>query len=289
MCAFFGNRYGNLTKSEETPLDPGEKYLRDFKTTEEELTVLLKDVSKVCRGDGDFRFPSISFIAYIDNETGEVIQDRGMLCWVIPNFSGDYIHEFEDYGICRVLVRRCRPDAVNYAGHPYKNRYHLVKILEKEVAEPRLETSRREYLKPVVIEDEAGTFNLDRRYNFFEGQIDWLGSSQKICLDKDPDGDTAENAFRTLRLFLSDVEKWDRSLRDYAARQLTDLANDWRQEDVPQITEQEFARRIGTPSIHINERGGFEAEYEDDDMFYGHWIVVYGDENGELKRANIEG
>lgn len=289
MYTLFGNRYSNITRAEGTTPDPAEKYLRDFETTEEEMTVLLKDFSKVCRADGDFRFPSISFIAYIDNETGEAIQEKGMLCWVIPHFSGDFIHEFEDYGICRVLVRKCRPDAVNYAGHPYKNRYHIVKIVEKDVAEPQLEAIRSEYLKPVVIEDESGTFYLNRKYNYFEGRINWLSSSQKICLYKDQNSDTAEKALRTLRLFLADVEKWDRTLRNYAARQLTELANDWRQEDAPEITQQEFAKRIGTPKIRIDEKGCFEAEYTDDDMFYGHWVMIYGNENGELEEATIEG
>lgn len=42
-------------------------------------------------------------------------------------------------------------------------------------------------------------------------------------------------------------------------------------------------------NFRIDEKGGFEAEYDDDDMFYGHWIVVYGDADGELKDVNIEG
>lgn len=41
--------------------------------------------------------------------------------------------------------------------------------------------------------------------------------------------------------------------------------------------------------MEINDEGGFEAEYGDDDMFGGHWVVVYGDQDGTLKEARIEG
>lgn len=289
MCSIFGEVSKSRTKSEEEKIDPVNKYLREFEASVEEITVLLKDASKIGLQNGDILFPGIHFIAYIDNKSGEVVQEKGTLDWVIPNFSGDYIFPFEDYDICRVLVRKCRPDVLNPGGKPYKNRYHVVELLRKNVAEPRLEAIRKKYLTPVSIEDSAGTFRLDRKYNWFEGQIDWQGSPRKILLDKDSNSDTADRALQTLHLFLEDVEKWDQNLRDYAARQLTELANDWRQENIPMITQKAFAKRIGLPEFWIHKDGSFEVEYEDDNMFYGHWVVVYGDANGELKEATIEG
>ena len=289
MCAMFGNRNKTENKAG-TELNPAEKFLQEFDTTEEEITVLLKDFSKGGMVKGDFLFPIIWFIAYIDNKSGEVVQEKGTLCWVIPHSSKNYIHKFKDYDICRVLVRKSRPDVMNLAGKPYNHhRYHIVRIIKRNVAEPRLEAIRKKYLTPVSIEDRAGTFCLNRKYEWFEGPIDWLGTPLEITLDKDSDSDAAEKALSTLHLFLDDAEKWDKILRDYAARQLTALANDWQQEDTPEITEEEFSKRIGAPTFHIDNEGGFEATYEDDDMFYGHWVVVYGDKDGTLKDATIEG
>ena len=289
MCAMFGNRNKTADRSG-AELNPAEKYLQEFETTEEEMTVLLKDFSKGGMVKGDFLFPIIWFIAYIDNKSGEVVQEKGTLCWVVPYPSKNYIHEFKDYEICRVLVRKNRPDVLNLAGKPYDHRrYHIVKIIKRNMAEPRLEAIREKYLTPVSIEDRAGTFCLNRKYEWFEGPIDWLGTPMEIILDKDSDSDTAEKALQTLHLFLDDAEKWDKILRDYAAQQLTELANDWRQEDDPEITEEEFSKRIGAPKFHIDDKGDFEAEYEDDDMFYGHWVVVYGDKDGTLEEAKIEG
>lgn len=147
-----------------------------------------------------------------------------------------------------------------------------------------------EKMKPVFIRDSLGEFKLDRRYGWFEGQISWLGNTEDVTLNKDEDTDTAEQALRTLHMLMSDPEKWDRKLREYAAGELTELANDWREEDeTPEITKEEFAERIGSPSFTINNTGDFEAVYNDDDMFAGHWIVVYGTAGAELTEANIEG
>lgn len=289
MFAMFGKRNKKENKAG-AELNPAEKFLQEFDTTEEEMTILVKDFSKGGVIEGDYCFANIWFIAYIDNKSGEVVQEKGTLYWVMPKSSKNYIHKFKDYEICRVLVRKCRPDVMTLAGKPWPHpRYYIVKILKQNVAEPRLEAIREKYLAPVSIEDRAGTFCLKRKYDCFEGQIDWLGIPQEVTLDKDSDSDTAEKALRTLHLFLDDAEKWDKILRDYAAQQLTELANDWRQEDDPEITEEEFSKRIGIPKFHINDEGGFEAEYEDDDMFGGHWVVVYGDEDGTLKEAKIEG
>ena len=288
MCALFAKNRGNRINSE-GKANPADEFLQEFETAEEELTVLLKNFTKGGLMRGDYTFPVVSFMAYIDNESGEVIQEEGTLHWVIKNSAKDYIHDFKDYGIYKVLVRKSRPDVKNFLGMPYKNYYYIVKIIEKNLKEPRLEAIRAEYLKPVSIEDKAGTFCLNRKYGWFEGEIDWLGSTQEILLDQDENSDTAEKALQTLHRFLENAEQWDKTLRTFAAEQLTELANDWQDGETPEITEEEFAKRIGAPKFHIDGEGDFEAEYDDDDMFYGHWIVVYGNADGELKEANIEG
>lgn len=275
-----------------TPTNPAEKFLANYETEEQELIILLKDFTKGGAVEGDFLFPSVRFLACIDRESGNAVQKEGVLSWVIQRSSNNYIHDFNDYGIYKVLVRQLKAGTLNPLGKPmdYQNRYYIVKILQKDVKESQLEAIREEYLKPVSIQDELGTFSLNRQYDWFEGEIDWLGSTERVLLDQDDDSDTANTALQTLHMLTSDAPKWDKTLRDYAAEQLTDLANDWQDgEGEDTITKESFAERIGTPSFHISSDGSFEAEYEDDDMFYGHWIVVYGNADGELDDANIEG
>lgn len=78
---------------------------------------------------------------------------------------------------------------------------------------------------------------------------------------------------------LSQQDRWDSDMRAFAARQLTELACDWREsadEEVPEITEESFARRIELRSIAMDADGSFSAYFDDDDMFFGHCVVVYG-------------
>lgn len=144
--------------------------------------------------------------------------------------------------------------------------------------------------KDISIKDSLGEFKLDRRYDWFEGQINWMGNMEDVSLKKDEDADTAEAALRTLHMLMSDVAEWDSKLRKYAAEELTELANDWRENvEDGDIRKEEFMERIGCPSFSIDNKGDFEVVYNDDDMFAGHWIVVYGTADGELTDSDIEG
>lgn len=270
--------------------EPAAKFLEDYETEEQELTVLMKKFSKGGRVEGDFLFSAVSFLASIDREKGSSVQEGGTLCWFRRRSSQRPIHNFADYGIYTVLVRKMKPGILNPMGIPFKNRYYLVKIIRRNVKEPQLEKIRAEYLKPVSIKNDLGVFCLERKYEWFEGEIHWLGSTRQVLLDRDKDGDTAYAAFKTLYTLLADASKWDKRIRQYAAEELQSLANDWRDsEDVPEIKKEEFAERIGGLSFHMDDEGGFEADFDDDGMFGGHWIVVRGKADGAFMSADIEG
>lgn len=72
-----------------------------------------------------------------------------------------------------------------------------------------LSSGNQEYLKPISVRDEAGTFHLNRHYDWFEGQLSWLGHTEEVLLDTDGDGNTAASALETLRLLLADGELAD--------------------------------------------------------------------------------
>ena len=73
------------------------------------------------------------------------------------------------------------------------------------------------------------------------------------------------------------------------------LANEWQseysndEESVESITQEDFMKRIEISELSISADGDMEITYLDDDMFGGHWIVVYANISGELKDANLEG
>lgn len=114
----------------------------------------------------------------------------------------------------------------------------------------------------------------------FEGGISWWGEDIDTSLEVDSSSeDTWTAAVAAMKQMMTDQDRWDRDIRAFAARQLTELACDWREsadEEVPEITEESFARRIELRSIAMDADGSFSAYFDDDDMFFGHCVVVYG-------------
>ena len=69
-------------------------------------------------------------------------------------------------------------------------------------------------------------------------------------------------------------------------------SNKWQKEadaTTPEITPERFAQRMSITSIILFEEERFCIYFDDDDMFWGHAIAVYGNLNGELEEATIEG
>lgn len=114
----------------------------------------------------------------------------------------------------------------------------------------------------------------------FEGGISWWGEDIDTSLEVDSSSeDTWTAAVAAMKQMMTDQDRWDRDMRAFAARQLTELACDWREsadEEVPEITEESFARRIELRSIAMDADGSFSAYFDDDDMFFGQCVVVYG-------------
>ena len=79
--------------------------------------------------------------------------------------------------------------------------------------------------------------------------------------------------------------------RASAARELTALACEWREsadEEASEITEESFGARIELRSIAMDAAGSFSAYFDDDDMFFGHCVTVYGTLTDGVTAANME-
>ena len=162
-----------------------------------------------------------------------------------------------------------------------QNQFLVVEVLEEDAPCPALEEVLAEYRRPVVLNDEElGELSLDKDLDMFEGGISWRGEDIDISLEVDSSSeDTWTAAVAAMKQMMTDQDRWDRDMRAFAARQLTELACEWREsadEEVPEITEESFAQRIELTSIAMDPDGSFSAYFDDDDMFFGHCVVVYG-------------
>lgn len=252
---------------------------------------------------GDMLQPSLEFTASVDLRTGELSTQKGRLEWMIKNErSRDVLwgYDFKQFQIYHIKARKNIP--VQPAPHMMEvmnNCYMLIEVVEENVSEPRLNELKAHLETPVTIEDELlGKFELDRQFSWFSGNIDWLGDECSVSLETDEeDGETANKAFEVLKQLYGSLREWDNKLRTFAAAQLTDLANDWLDEDIDEdsgeepaeITEKDFADRIFIGELTISPDGDLTLYYNDDDMFYGHVILIDANINGEISDANIAG
>ena len=93
---------------------------------------------------------------------------------------------------------------------------------------------------------------------------------------------------------MADRESWDKSMREFAAKKLTELANEWQADDdekenADPITEDAFAQRITLSELSLTYEGDFTAYFDDDDMFWGHIVEVCGSLENGIESANIAG
>ena len=140
-------------------------------------------------------------------------------------------------------------------------------------------------------DDLLGELTLYKRFSCFEGKADWTGRAIRITLEVNKDdAESWAAAMAAMRQLLTAQAEWDEKMRAFAARELTSLANDWLEDaDAAAITEADFARRIRLVNLVMEDDGAFMAYHDDDDMFFGHSVTVYGDLKNGLKSAVMGG
>ena len=257
---------------------------RTFEDEAKEILVLLAGGSGAGKRNG-FWDVSHYFIAYVDCQTGALHTGDGRIVYPVSDEehdAGGILDRFRREGVYRLKARKKIPHKVpEGVTASSQNQFLIVEVLEEDAPCPALEEVLAEYRRPVVLNDEElGELSLDKDLDMFEGGISWRGEDIDISLEVDSSSeDTWTAAVAAMKQMMTDRDRWDRDMRAFAARELTELACDWREsadEDVPEITEESFAQRIELTSIAMEPDGSFSAYFDDDDMFFGHCVVVYG-------------
>ena len=257
---------------------------RTFEDDAREILVLLAGGSGAGKMNG-FWDVSHYFIAYVDCQTGALHTGDGRIVYPVSDEehdAGGILDRFRREAVYRLKARKRIPHKIpEGVTASSQNQFLIVEVLEEDAPCPALEEVLAEYRRPVVLNDEElGELSLDKDLDMFEGGISWRGEDIDISLEVDSSSEeTWTAAVAAMKQMMTDQDRWDRDMRAFAARQLTELACDWREsadEEVPEITEESFAQRIELTSIAMDPDGSFSAYFDDDDMFFGHCVVVYG-------------
>ena len=270
---------------------------RSFEEEVREILVLLAGGGGVGKRNG-FWDVSHYFIAYVDCQTGALHAGDGRIVYPVSDeehAAGGVLDRFRREGVYRLKARKKIPHEVpEGVTASSQNQFLIVEVLEEDPPCPALEEVLAEYRRPVVVTDEVlGEITLDKDLDAFEGEVLWRGEQIFVVLEVDAaDEGTWADARRAMKVMLAEQDRWDRDMRASAARELTELACEWREsadEEVPEITEESFARRIELRSIAMDADGSFSAYFDDDDMFFGHCVTAYGTLTEGVTAANMEG
>lgn len=274
-----------------------DSYEKEYNKEEIEILILTRD--NLGLGGGKYNDSwdlSVYFLAYINLQTNKLNEGDGRVNWLLSDKLNsekglNFPYNFNGGEIYHLKVREPKDKNVLEGRLPsFYNRFMIVEIIGREIKEKRLQAILEDYRKPINIKDETlGEFELNKDYGSFKGYIKWLGKEVSISLEVDIENKkTWEKSLNILKEYYIKQDKKDKDFRSFASQKLTELSNDWREEGDSEIKPEEFAKRISLSQLVIDCDGEITAYYDDNDMFYGHIITIYGSINN-LESAQIEG
>jgi hypothetical protein len=164
----------------------------------------------------------------------------------------------------------------------------LEAFVGRESSDTELNHFAEQLQMPVTFEDPLlGTFTLNRRVNWFTGQVVWAGETISLNLSGSAD---AQKALETAHALWQNQAEWNRRVRTFAVEELLPLKNDsWLDEGEAQLTPDEFEDRMTLESITVNADGSFDFWHNDGDLFWGHSIQISGSLSKGTTHADIPG
>lgn len=178
------------------------------------------------------------------------------------------------------------PDKMNGDQQEYfKNSYCLRTVLERNISEPKLIPFKEEFLTEVSVNDpHLGKLVLEKTIDMFTNECNWLDENCLLYLETDEDdGKTCNAALAFAHTMFNDQQNFDEAMRSFACDNLLDDANSWIEDDDEQsklypdgLSREDFIKRISLSELSIDSDGSYSAYYDDDDIFWGHVIIVEG-------------
>ena len=277
-----------------------EEFYEMYESEEQEVVALInRCIGGGYNWKGKFWEMTVVTLGIMFCDTGEVSTKEVRLDWPVTDEDRNGEKgwgRFRNEQICRLKIRRMKEE---WAKGLVVRPWCISEVVKAHEDCPELQAVLDEYHKPVVIEDKVlGALMLDKNYGAFEGEIKWCGKdvllSLEVNAESKPSWTRARSAAKKL---LADCEIWDKAMRELAANNLTQLANEWLSQDdenarnpeIDPITEEEFAWRIRMVNLVVTSGGSFTAYFDCDEMFSDHAVTVYGSLKKGVRDANIEG
>ncbi|MBO4866352.1 MAG: DUF2262 domain-containing protein [Ruminococcus sp.] len=236
---------------------------------------------------------SSPILGYIDMDTGRKSSIASSIRWTETNEnvkSSAYTKFFEPRTVYRVKGYAYElKEGESY--NKWNSGITVSEILMKGEFSSFLAEVYAEWDRAVVMDSEFfGQLVYEKKYDYYEGSFNWLGTQVKIKIDNEEDN--AASSLKCAEDLCRNCVEWDIKFKESIADELTYLANDWlRDADEPEITEEEFLSRITMELIDISDYNGgtFYVWYDDGGVFAGHSVTVYGTLEKGVSSVRMEG
>lgn len=251
--------------------------------------------------DNKYWTANVPILGYIDLVTKKQSDNKGSLSFVLTNEENEsrqYFKYFEQGAIYKIKGMLPKTLGDSQADNIYRmSRLYVTEIISKGEKDAFLQRLIDEFNRVITINSEVfGELILNKELGWYEGKGVWIGEEVEITIAaEDEEKDVSEDLLLAEQFFKEQIE-WNKKIREYAAEELTDLANDWladsvddEDEEPQEITKEAFAKRITIDSICFDEGGEFTVYFGDDGMFWGHSVVVYGNVESGPNEAQMEG
>ena len=271
-----------------------EGFYEMYEPQEQEVVVLInRCIGGGYNWNGGFWEMTVVTLGLVFCDTGKVSTKEERLDWPVTDEERNGEKgwgRFQSEQICRLKIRRMKEE---WAKDLVVRPWCISEIVNAHEDCPELQAILEEYHKPVVIQDQVlGELTLDKDYDTFEGEIQWCGKDVSLSLEVNAESKPSwTRAAAPPKSCWPTVKPGTRPWRELAAKNLTELANNWLSQDeenprnpeTDPITEEEFARRISLTGLSVTSGGSFTAWFDCDEMFTDHAVTVYGSLKKGLK------
>lgn len=225
---------------------------------------------------------AIGLTAWMEEDSPDIQQGEFVLFTVV------------DEQLLDVLRRRIHPDfIIKFKGRVSKDGQRLL-LLDLPISgfDPDLKAILDKQKKPVTFDAEGlGTFTLNRKEDWFEAEVDWMGTTVFLVFDRKANrADCLANA----KTLLAGAAEWDERIRECAVSKLLEHAISTNQafrrghEKAPEITRGTLMKRMVLDSIEIREDGSFGFWFNEGYLLLNRSIRVSGYLKDGPSKAEME-
>ncbi|RKM54711.1 DUF2262 domain-containing protein [Butyrivibrio sp. X503] len=279
----------------------------NFESKSEEYLVAIGGGSACGSGVKECFTASFPILGYINLKTGKKSDIMSNLRFAPTEEEKERSAYFEEFNKLMVYKIRALAPKLIESSEPWVNNtvrmggLFGLEMLSAKVPDEFLDGLIEKYKTPVVIKTEKyGELSLKKDLHDFEGEIDWLGEKAKLFLRVERDQESADEVLTHMDAFYKDLAEWDKRLREFAAKELTDLANEWQSSDCEidddgnpinftEVTKADFAKKLSIESMAMDNKGNFSVFYYDGGLFFDHSVVVDGSLENGIDSASMQG